>query len=129
MRYKTIASFRRWLRNTFMWGYPLRLLIEMSMDLSILSMMDIYFRNTENWGYKISFSISIISLAALISLLLGIRCKLRKMDIDDSAVVSRVGTLYEGLIRKESSLAVTEWFICRRILYAASAFYGKDQLW
>ena len=112
-----------------MWSYPLRLLIEMSMDLFILSFMDIYFNKLENWGYIVSFCFSIFSLAILISLLIGIRCKLRKMDIDNPIVVSRFGTLYQGLIRKNSSLTITEWFILRRMLLAALAFFGRGKLW
>ena len=97
--YENIASLRRWLRSTFMWNYSLRLLLEFTLDLSILSMMDIYCNKLANWGYKVSFSISICSLVAIVSLMLSIRCWLRKIDINKPAVVSAVGTLYEGLIR------------------------------
>ena len=43
----------------------------------------------------------------------------------------KIGSLYFGLNIKSKvdSLSYTEWFIARRILYAASALFAQDHAW
>ena len=107
----------------------LRSLYETSLDISILAMIETYVLNFDTWGYKISFGLTITNMVLLFSLALFIRIYLRRIDIKDQNISRRIGAIYDGLILKKSSLIQPEWFIYRRIIFAAAAFYGMGNFW
>ena len=80
-KFKSIATTKQKIDDTFKWNYMLRSLLETSLDISILAMVETYVLNFDTWGYIISFGIAIIMMAALFSLTLFIRCYVRKVDI------------------------------------------------
>ena len=111
-----------------MWNFMLRTLIEATLDLALISMVETYVLNLENWGHTISFTISCLVLAALVLLALITRFYLGRLDLSCTMTVDSVGTIYDGLIHKKSSLMLPEWFIYRRLLFAASALYARGNL-
>ena len=93
-----MASLKRQIDKRFLWNYSLRLIFEGTLDIAILAMIDTFVCNWDSWGYRLSFCTSIIFLCALVGQALWIGCYLRRLNLDDPLVISRFGTLYEGLI-------------------------------
>lgn len=106
------------------WGFVIRIVLEVSLELAIISLMDIAVRNWTNWGYITSYALSILSLIILIVFALWIRFYLRKRELKDPAYMKKMGSAYEGLIPRPESLNITEWFIYRRVFYGGAAFFG-----
>ena len=111
------------------WNIVFRMLLEVSLELSIICLIDIALRNWSTWGYIMSYSFSILFTFSLLGVPLWIRFYLRKQNLKDPAYKVKMGAAYEGLKAKPSSLIVTEWFFYRRMIYAAAAFFGQGQLW
>ena len=111
------------------WNSIIRLLLELSLELSIICLMDIAIHNFSNWGYTVSFTLSVLSIFGLVGFAFWIRFYLKKKDLKSKILQDRVGSAYDSLKPNASSLIITEWFIYRRLIYAAAAFFGQGQLW
>ena len=92
-------------------------------------MLETYFFNLSSWANEFSFSLVIFLYAAILGLALFIMIYVRRVSINDRNVATRIGTIYDGLILKKSSLIQPEWFIFRRLTFAACAIYGTGYLW
>ena len=112
------------LDNVIYWGFVIRMLLEVSLEFSIISMMDIAVRNWSSWGYVTSYCVSVAAMFSLLFIAIWFRVYLRRQDLE--VIRAKMGAAYEGLLAKSASLAVSEWFIYRRMIYAAAAFFGYD---
>ena len=92
-------------------------------------MLETYFFDLSSLANEFSFSLAIFLYAAILGLALFITIYVRRVNINDKNVSKRIGTIYDGLILKKSSLIQPEWFIFRRITFAACAIYGTGYLW
>ena len=92
-------------------------------------MLETYFFNLRSWANEFSFSLSIFLYAAILGLAIFTTIYVRRVNINDHNVSARIGTIYDGLILKKSSLIQPEWFIFRRLAFAAFAIYGTGCLW
>ena len=115
------------------WNLIFRSLIELSLEFSIVASVDLKVHNTSTWGYILSSGLSVASIAILLALIGFIRFwvkpnyhRAKELDLQ-----KKIGSLYFGLNLKSKvdSLSYTEWFIARRMLYAASALFAQDQAW
>ena len=109
-------------------------MIELCLEISILAILDIRVHNwTGSWGYIFSSVLSIAALVSLISMIGFLRFWVRPNygKIKEPAMEKRIGSLYSGLNLKSKAeaLSFSEWFIGRRILYAATAVFAKNQTW
>ena len=111
------------------WGFVIRLLLELTMELSIICIMEIALVNFSSWGYVFSYTFSVIMVCTLIGSALQIRFCMRKRDLSSPRFIQRMGAAYEGLKPLPTSLAITEWFIYRRVIYAAAVFFAQGKLW
>ena len=107
--------------DIFKWNFTMRLLFEISLDIAILAMIEIYTFNLQSWA---SFSLAILLYASLVGLSLFIIFYVRRVNLNSRNVSKRIGTTYDGLILKKSSLVQPIWFLYRRLAFAACAFYG-----
>mmetsp|Transcript_44741 Transcript_44741/g.59407 ORF Transcript_44741/g.59407 Transcript_44741/m.59407 type:complete len:151 (-) Transcript_44741:1131-1583(-) len=124
-----IGRLMKKMRDNFFWNFYLRALLEAALEVSVLSMMDTYVQNFSSWGYVNSFAFSVIALGCLAAMILWMRLWLRNQELSDKRLETRVGSLYEGLKAEPESITLTEWFMLRRVIFAAAAFYGLGQLW
>ena len=69
------------------------------------------------------------SLALLALMLLWIRLWLTRQDLTDGQLLKRVGTMIDGYKQEKDSLVRQEWFIIRRVMFAAAAFFALDHIW
>lgn len=111
------------------WNYPARILLEGALELTILCFLDFGDLQWSHSGKIVSTFVAGISATALISLVFFIRCGLRDTDLANQSIKQRFSSLYEGLKEKTSSLILTEWFICRRVIFAASTYCLYGHLW
>ena len=119
-----VGKLKDKLHSMLYWGFVIRMMLEISLELSIISLMDIALKNWSNWGYVTSYCLSVIAMLSILSFALWIHFYLRKRELKDVAYRKKMGAAYDGLKAKPSSLGFTEWFIYRRIIYAAAAFFG-----
>ena len=54
---------------------------------------------------------------------------LAKNDLTDERLISRFGSLWDGLQPHSRSLRIQEWFLTRRVIIAATALYALGHLW
>ena len=112
----------------FFWNFYLRTMYEGCIDIALISMMEVSLAETGSWGKIFSYSISVICLLVLLAIMLWIWCWLRKQDLKDDKIEEKYGTVYEGLKPTKESLIFQQWFILRRLLFAATAFYAMGHL-
>lgn len=130
----TVRKFSEYLSNLLYWNFIIRMFLELCLELSIIALMDLAVHNwSASWGYILSSTIAGVMLLTLILLILFVRCWVRPnyAKIKEPANQRRFGTLYSQLNLKSKSeaLSFTEWFIARRILYSAAAFFALSQTW
>ena len=111
------------------WGYVIRLILELTMELSIICIMEIALVNFSTWGYVTSYTLSVILVCTLIGGALQIRFCMRRRDFTNQRFQQRLGAAYQGMKPLPTSLAITEWFIYRRVIYAAAVFFAQGKLW
>ena len=116
-------------RDNFFWNFYLRTLLESTLEVSVLSMMDTFVQNLSSWGYVSSYLFSVLILALLAGILLWLRCWLKRQDLSDQQLIDRVGSLLDGLRLKPDSLIIQEWFVLRRCFFTATAFYAVGHTW
>lgn len=92
----------------------------------MIAMMENYQHRIDSWGYIVSFSTSIFTQTLVLSFLLWLRFWLRRQNLTNEVTVSRFGGIYEGFKPSKEALVVQEWFVIRRIIFAATAFYLMD---
>ena len=94
----------------------------------MIAMMEIVLVHIKNWGYTISYGISFACLTILVAIMLWMRFWLRKQDLNEESIETRFGGVYEGLNPQKESLLYQEWFIFRRLMFAATAFYFMGKI-
>ena len=121
----------RYLNGKLYWNLIFRVFIELSLELSIIASLDLKVHNWgESWGYIFSSVLSIISLTVLVVMIGFMRFWVRSNYVlmKETSMQKKIGSLYQGLNLKSKAdaLSFTEWFIARRIMYAATALFAQD---
>ena len=109
----------------FFWNFYTRAVLEGCLDISLLAAMDLEHNDRDlGWGQTVSFALSVTLLTVIAFLLIWIKCFLRRYDLKEDSTLHRFGGLYESLIPKKSSIILLEWFIARRLIFVATAYYA-----
>ena len=132
-KHPRFKKFSNKLDKDLYWNFVIRLLLELSLELFIISIMDVSMGNFSTYGYGISFFFALFSLMAVLGIGLISRLYLRKNydKLKEQSWIDRVGSIYQGLNLKSkvNSLFHVEWFLLRRFIYAATAFYAIGNYW
>ena len=95
--------------------------------MSLLAVMDIEHNDRDlGWGHTVSFALSVTFLTVIAFFLTWINCFLKRQDLEDQSTEQRFGGLYDSLIPKKSSIVLLEWFVARRLLFVATAYYAME---
>ena len=98
--------------------------MEGCLEISFVAMMDTFIADFSSWGYVISYIFSVLLLLILVVSIFWMRYWLRKKDHNDQKLIQKYGSLYEGFKPSKESVIMQEWFVLRRVIFAAAAFYA-----
>lgn len=132
-RYPKVEKISKKLDDRLYWNAILRMILELSLELFIISIMDVSRANFDTYGYIISFSLALLSLSAIVGVLILSRAYLSQNYelLKEKAWRETFDSIYMNLNLKSKvhALFFTEWFLIRRFIYAATAFYGIGNYW
>ena len=123
------------LNRKLYWNFIFRIFIELSLELSIIALLDLKVHNwtDSSWGYIFSSTMAIVSLGILMAIVGFLRfwVKPNYEKIKETSMMQKIGSLYSGLNLKSkaNALSFTEWFIVRRVAYSAAVLFAQSQAW